>query len=555
MNFISKIKDKIKTNKKEKSKIKEVKKEHDIFIERPQINIFIKLAYIFMKNIKLLIRSKTSALIFFFGPLLIVFLVALAFNTSTLYDLNIAVHSDSYSELSESVISSLSDSQYNVIKLESFDDCIDAVKFSDFHVCLVFPADMAVDNTVENIIQIYVDNSRLNIANLISSQVGTKVSIEASALSEELVTTILTTLDTTNTKVAESDNTLNKLISSNKDQKSFSSSLSSDLEDIDFSYSTYSTSEIDEEISDIKDSQNLSSSVFNSLNSLIDDFESSYNTLENTIESANSDLTSVSSSISSLDSDLSSDTTNLESIDSNLETISLSIEEITITSVESIVSPIKTSIEPISFTNSYLFYILPSLLVLLVMFVTLLMSATNIIGEKTSRAYFRNFITPTNELYFMVGEYLSNIFVLFLQTMIMMGVLFYFFNDLGWHLFAITGLSLLIIGTFFILLGMLIGYMFNSKEGVVLGTVSVALILLFFSNTIIPLETLSSYTRELLQYNPFIIGETILRNILLFNTGLSTVQNQIYILLGLSILIFIAAYIAQKFSKHYLSNA
>ncbi|MBT3731146.1 hypothetical protein HN840_04115, partial [archaeon] len=86
----------------EDKKSKSIKHNFDVFIERPKLNIFIKLFYILSKNMRLLVRSKLSALIFFFGPLLLVFLVALAFNTSTLYDLNVATYSESYSELADS---------------------------------------------------------------------------------------------------------------------------------------------------------------------------------------------------------------------------------------------------------------------------------------------------------------------------------------------------------------------------------------------------------------------------------------------------------------------
>ena len=139
----------------------------DVFIERPSINPIFKLFYTITKNLKLLIRSKVSALVFIFGPLLIITLVALAFNTSTLFDLNIATHSSSYSTLSDSIIANLSDSQYNVLKMESEQECIDAVKSNDFEVCVIFPPDMVLDNSGNNIVKIYVDNSRLNIANLI----------------------------------------------------------------------------------------------------------------------------------------------------------------------------------------------------------------------------------------------------------------------------------------------------------------------------------------------------------------------------------------------------
>ena len=69
------------------------KKEDDqpLFVERPPLNPGYKLLTIIRKNIQLLIRARVSALIFILGPLLITALAALAFNTSTLFDLKEAM--------------------------------------------------------------------------------------------------------------------------------------------------------------------------------------------------------------------------------------------------------------------------------------------------------------------------------------------------------------------------------------------------------------------------------------------------------------------------------
>jgi ABC-type multidrug transport system permease subunit len=553
MNFITQIREKRKRKKEDKKKVKEVKDSHDVFIERPKLNFLVKLWYIFIKNMNLLIRSKTSALIFFFGPLLIVLLVTLAFNTSTLYDLNIAVYSGSISPLTETIIGNLEDNQYNVIVFSKFEECIDAVKFSDFHVCTVFPKDMQVDNSQTNIIEIYVDNSRLNIANLIAGQISTKVSIEASALSEELVGSILTTIDNTNTGIVFAIEEVNDLEASNSGHKSSVSNLESNLGSVDFSYSEFDSSSISEEIDSIKKAQNLSSSIFTDLKEMVDDYDSAYEAIAGKIDSASNKLEEIT--FTSLSSDLSDDSASLNELELSLVGMNQEIEDIAITDVGSIVNPVKTNISPISSTSSYLFYILPTVLILLIMFVALMVASTNIISEKTSRAFFRNFITPTSDLLLLVGAYISNLFVLFLQVLAMMGFLYYMFPEMGYHVFLVAGACLLLVGTLFIFLGMLLGYLFNTKESVILAALSSAITLLFFSNTILPLETLSSYSRQMVQYNPFIIGESVLKNLFLFGSGFEAVSLQFYILSGLSLALLIGTIMAQKLSKKYLTTA
>ena len=554
MNFITKVKEKKQERSKEKKQADSLLYSHDLFVERRRLNPLIKLFVIIKKNIKLLIRSKTSALIFILGPLLITFLIALSFNTSTLFDLNVAVHSESYSTLSNGIIENLSDSQYNVIKLETQEECIDAVKFGDFQVCLIFPANMVLDNSANNIVEIYVDNSRLNIANLIANQITSKVSIESSEISEELITEMLIALDNSNQAAVQSLSLITELQNSNTNLQTNANTIATTLQGIDLSYTNLDTTAIDSEMTNLQTTHNLSSSDFTTLTTLIDTLESDYTTATTSLENAGTGISGAETTSTETTTTLTTDATKLQTINQDLSAVTEEINNIKITNVESIASPVRTSIEQLSSANSYLLYILPTILIMLMMFVSLLMSSSAIISEKTSRAYFRNFITPSNSSLFMLGEYLSNLIILLFQTTIILLVLLYFFTDLGSQTFILAGAVMLATGSFFIFLGMLIGYLFNTKQTVTLAAISSGLIMLFFSNTILPLETLSSATRKLIFYNPFILGESMLKKILLFNADFAGVSQLFFILLGLCLAVLVGAILARRFSKKFLSN-
>lgn len=538
---MSKIADKIRQG---EAKIKE---KYDIFIERPRLNPLIKLFYLIIKNFQLLIRNKLSSLVFIFGPLLIIFLVALFFNNSTLYDLNIATYSESYSTIADGIVNNLSDSQYNVLKMGSEEECIDAIKFDDFQVCLIFPSNMILDNSANNIITIYVDNSRINLANLISNQISSKVSIEASELSESMVTQILTVLDTVNTETVQAQATVDNLQTYNNQLQSSASSAGSAADDLDLSYTTVDTTAIDTEISSIQGANNISLST---LSTLIDSLQSSYTSMAAKMSSASSSVDTVNTQLSSINTNLDNEATKIASIDTSLTDIQTQIDTIKITNVDNIISPIKTSIEPISSSNSYLLYILPSILVLLVMLVSLLMSSSAIISERTSTAHFRNYITPTNIILPLLGEFITNLIVLTFQIGAMLTVLYFFFNDISWLIFLYSSIVLILIAAVFILIGMIIGYTFNTKQSVTLSAISLGVILLFFSNTILPLEVMSSMVRKVLFYNPFVMGESILKKLLLFSSTLGEISFYIYILLGLIAIAFIGAILAMELSKN-----
>ena len=56
------------------------------------------------KDIKLLIRSKASALIVILGPLLVIFLAGMAFDNTQAYSVSLGTYSTSYNEISENFI-------------------------------------------------------------------------------------------------------------------------------------------------------------------------------------------------------------------------------------------------------------------------------------------------------------------------------------------------------------------------------------------------------------------------------------------------------------------
>ena len=540
MSFITKIKE----------KHEKIKQNYDVLIERPKLNPLVKLFYICIKNFQLIIRNKISSLIFIFGPLLIIFLVALSFNNSTLYDLNIATYSETYSSISDGIVTNLSDSQYNVVKLDSQDECIDAVKFDDFQVCIVFPSNMILDNSANNIINIHVDNSRINIANLIASQISSKVSVEASELSTEIVTQILTVLDNVNTETAQAAAVVDNLQTYNSQLQSSTSSATTEAGAMDFTFSSLDTTNIDSEISSITSQNNLSSSVFSTLNSYIDSLESTYSSATDKLTTAQTSTESVNTYLGAINTDLTKEEEKITSVDESLTSIQTEIDTIKITNVENIVSPIKTSVEPISSSSSYLLYLLPAILVLLVMFVSLLMSSSSIISERTSTSHFRNYITPTSSMLPLIGEFISNGIIIAFQIAAMLTLLYFFFDDLSWKLFLFAGIVLFMIASIFIFLGMIIGYLFNTKQSVTLASISVAIILFFFSNTLLPLEIMSSATRKILLYNPFVMGESILKKMLLFGSSLGEIAFYMYVLGGIIIVSLIGAILAMELSRH-----
>ena len=472
-----------------------------------------KLIEIIKKNFRLLTRSKSSALIVLLGPLLLILLISMAFNTTSLYDIKIGTYSGAYSELSNDIVEKLNQDEFNVVMINSQDECINSIKSNDLHVCAVFPDNLGVNS--DESIQFYVDQSRMNLVYIIINSISTKVSVTSTELSTALTNTLLNSINTADTKIGEMSGIVKQLSVDLEEVKENVGDVQTVLSDI--SNGTNVTS-----LNDQADLLNLTGDAGVLVNS--------YRSLVNSILSETEDS---NSSLNDAGLKLEAQIKNVKDVKNDLSKISNTFNSIEVKEVSKIVSPISTEIKPISSESTHFDYTFPALLVIVLLFSGLLVSSTMILEEKESKAFFRNFITPTPNFMFVIGNYLSNLLVVLSQVIVIFIVL-YLFSKAMISQDMITNLIIIIVLTasVFILLGMLIGYLFKSGETANLAVISLACILLFFSNTILPLETLPLTIRSVAGYNPFIIGVDALKEILLFKAPLNAISTQFYILLA-----------------------
>ncbi|MBU2639769.1 MAG: ABC transporter permease, partial [Nanoarchaeota archaeon] len=270
----------------------------------------------------------------------------------------------------------------------------------------------------------------------------------------------------------------------------------------------------------------------------LEDLVISLKALFKDISGQSSTRDNVLTSISSLKEDISANNQRIQDVKDSTDSIITKIEAIEVTDVDSIVSPIKTVTKPISREKTHINYLFPTLIMMIVMFVSLLLSSITVIREKISSAYFRNFISPTNSGIFVLATYLTNILIITVQLIVVFGVMMAINPSLASTLSNVS-LAILLITTVFILLGMIVGYVFTSEETATVGAISLGTVLLFFSNTIIPLETLPTTIKNIANFNIFVIGESILRKLILFESSLKAISKEISILLAY-MFIFIA---------------
>ena len=506
----------------------------------------VKILTIVKKNLKILIRSKSSALIILLGPLLLIMLVGSAFNTSSFSEISVGTYSADYNELTNSIIGKLETDNYRITKLESKELCISGVKSGAINICAVFPENLNVES--ENEIELYVDQSRINLVFAVKSTILSRVSERSEELSKDLTGIIVTQLSQTNDEIKDRRENIVAVQQKNSDLRSKVGDLEGSIitMNLNFSEAGLIVSEINNETEDLKEDLNASSK-FSDLEGLISALKEEIQKFNE----LNNKKTDILAKIPDINSAISSSNLELQSIRDSMDSIADRIDAIEVTDVESIVSPIKTVTKPISKEETNINYLFPTLIMMVVMFVSILLSSITVIREKTSSAFFRNFISPTSSVTFIIATYLTNIFIIILQLIIVFGVMVSINPALAGTIANVT-VALLAITTTFILLGMIVGYVFNSEETATIGSISLGTILLFFSNTIIPLEALPTAFREVAGYNIFVIGESILRKLILFESSLKGILSDIYLLLAyIAVFVVIITIIYRASSEIY----
>ena len=494
----------------------------------------VKLLEVIKKNFKILIRSKSSALIILFGPLLLILLVGTAFNTSSFYDIKVGSYSTSYNNLSNSILEKLEQDQYKISKTKSEESCINGVKTGAYHICTIIPADLEISDSAENTIAVYVDQSRLNLVFAVKGAIIERVGESSKEISESLTSIVVNELESSKNELREDTSILMKLKESNELFTSNIYKIETELAGIDLSLTTTATGEILNKTKELK--EQLAAAQVDDTRK-VTEIEDLTKLLKEQLDTLSGASKLVSEIVPQIKENAIAESSQLVEIERTANRIITNVDAIAVKDVETLISPIKTSVNTVSAEKTHVNYLFPTLIMMVVMFVSLLLSCVTVIREKVSSAYFRNYISPTKASLFVLATFLTNILIIIMQLAIVLIVMLFIQPELSNTLLNMGG-AIIIITSSFILLGMIVGYIFNSEETATIGAISLGTILLFFSNTIVPLETLPVSIQKIVDFNMFVVSDSILRNIIIFGTGLKESLPEIQILL-----IHIAAFV------------
>jgi len=206
------------------------------------------------KNLKILLRSKSSALIIILGPLLIIFLVGIAFDNNSLYRINLGAYSQTYSDLSNAFITDLDQSGFSLNKYVSEDSCIEGVRRGEVHICMVFSPAFAINSDQNNKILFYADLSRVNLIYNILDTASKRIALKSSEISMNLTDELIAALERTKRTIKKKRPLLVAMTTQNNKLKRYSEAIYQNMEEleIDFDKDVYNTFNLSVKGDDIK---------------------------------------------------------------------------------------------------------------------------------------------------------------------------------------------------------------------------------------------------------------------------------------------------------------
>jgi ABC-type multidrug transport system permease subunit len=563
------------------------------------------------------VRSKSSALIVIFAPLLIILLLGLVHNTTPQYNLVVGVHSEVFTEEVSSFINLLEEDGFNVTRYEdSIEPCIDDIKQGGTHTCIVLPQSFKVEENNPKEVIFHIDPSRINLVWVIQEIVGEKFELRSQQISQELSQGVLTKLEETKGGIDLRKSEIGVIKERSATLSSETQLVQEGLAALDFMLppTTYSgaiilkvgedldesATKIDEALEQIED-VNMSANNRNELIALLSEAKKLIEgssveggVIEEAVEEVNGSVdkvgneglevgenvtanaaqiiaaleadvvlaqakldvaaqqvTSSSAALAGTTTALQETTQGLTGVLSALEGLQQNIEAQKVTKAGVIAAPLTTKIEIVSEEGTFLNYLFPALLILVVMFSSLALGTTLVMIEKHSPAFFRNFFLPLRKVTFIGATYLTNLILIVVQIIVILGLsLFFLKGSIG--AFPVVALILFLSASIFTFMGMVVGYIFTSEETATLASISVGSLSLFISGLILPPEAMSVTMRNIVAWNPFVIAEKLVREVFIFGASIGDVWMDVLILAGYAVGLFIVIVIMESVLHKHL---
>lgn len=526
------------------------------------------------KNLKVLLRSKSSASIVLLGPILIMILAGLAFDHHTEYRFTVGVRSDTaldgqYDGRSgtQEFIDELKE-DFNVEHYGNRNDCLKAVISGRIHACVDFPEGFSDVGDSQQTIGLYTDGSKFAIVESVTSSLEDTIRKKGRSVSAELTSSLLEGIDDANTALENlQDRQLADLQIHLLDFQRDFSVIKTQLRRLEIQSSSGNTlpayssagaqAEVDalylfvsNALDDLEQNMmaisalaqanpQMSAAAADGLRAARDfrrefqgmqanrssgELHRLLGSIVQEAQQAQSQLALVKNTSQGLDMTIDVMSVNLESmiaqIDESMRSAQIAFDSLSSSSVRNaqvIAVPYVIERNDVVQARSKLIYLLPVLLCLVVLFSSMLLSSIFVVLEKKSPASFRNFAAPVGNTIQVFSVLVTTTIILLVQAIISFGITILVFSlpvSIGW----VYGIAvvLLCVGVFSSI-GMMVGYIFSTEQTSTIAASCLASIFLVFSEVFLPLEALPATFKTIVSYSPFVLSVDLLREVIIFH--------------------------------------
>jgi ABC-type multidrug transport system permease subunit len=556
------------------------------------------------KNLKLLFRSRETAYTIILGPLLIILLVSFAFKTAgDDYTINVGTYAPKSTDYSDRTTNALQAKGYAITNFAQLEPCLQAIRSGAMHVCIAFSEREVGNGTVP--VAVYMDLGKTNVVYQIADDLSASLELQTDAIRTKLASDALTRMKAASGGLHQGINisndleysllTLEEQIASTRialagiSNSSLNESDARVLKGYQLGLAGQTRLAVNKSVIALDDTEEVLRSLERECNctqELLDESAAIRDEIDNLrkellilaeddskemLFDANIKLEFLLSDIRKLNLQLQNDSVakaeagvtlegagaragrNAKSMTQLREQLEQSNELLQGQQADAntISNPTETTITNIT-TDDKLGITYPYLLTLVIMFIGMLLASMLIVEEKTSRAAFRNFTTPTSSRYHITAAFLTALIVLLAETGVIM-LLSSLFVPQPLHLWSLTTLTLVCLTIIlFTFLGMIIGYLCGTQQTAMIASISIGSVLLFVSNLIIPIEGMAKAVQFLTAFNPYVVLGELLRKSMLYGVSFGNISRQISVILLLCVALFgLTLFIHQRLRKQY----
>jgi len=555
-----------------------------------------KLLSIFIKNLKMVARNWVYFVVLFIFPLFLIITSAVMLNSNDLKNIRIGIVDESYSYQLD-----LQD-MGRVYSYRSLDQCLFQLTNYRISACVY-----VWESRDETQIEVYLDNTRRVIELYARQALLERIFQEQTEFLEATSETIDSRLTIYSTMIGETVVELDEVYLELERQEElliqYRADLASMRQDFDRGYNEAKNVEPDvvnirrsiengnipssQEINSLRNNLNsarsnlvtsrfflsgaLNIGDFNYVSSLLDDSINSIDEVDsalvqmeefptteillvlNSFESMMAELDKVKIALDKLDSDLSNAIVQTRNSKVRIDVFKDKLNDLEgdISGFEEISAGDSVSLKfksAFSIPKDLVVIAFPFVISIIITFSSLVLSNRFILNQVNKPSYLREIMTPSGDANFVFSDYLINMFFVMVQAAILLVIgLAWFgmsFGEVPAFLFSITLASSVLVFA-----GISIGYLIKSESLSTLFTIFLVMFLLIFSDILVPSMLSGPLIRFMINLNPFVILNNLLRDIILVGKPLYQLILPLFrlsILLASSILI---AYLSKKANK------